>query len=246
MMQNLKKYTNFIILLLCVSACRKIVNTANNLAASHSPAFTLQGLGDTSLSLKNQHGSVSFQIRFEDSVQERVTLTLANVPAGIKVGDGWVNAGYPTFNSKIDFYESDSVPPPIPGTYPVTLKATGEITGTKTFDFNLVVKNDNLCTEPLIGAYPNCSIRATGVHYYDSVYNDSLVHNMIWFSNFANTGKTVMGIFDCNNHSITIPHQVVDNFTIYGGAGADTSQASRKIGLEAFINGQKITVLMLI
>ena len=230
--------------LLLYCACNKITNITNNLPPNHRPAFTIQGLGDTSLSLKNRDCSVSFAVQFEDSVQERVSLSLSAMPAGIKAAKGWVNAGYATFNSQILFYENDSLHPAAPGTYPVTLTATGATTGTKTFSFNLTVKNDDLCTGAFTGAYTSCSNTVTGVSFYDSIYNDPQVNNIVWFSNFANSGKAVMGIFDCQLGAINIPYQVIDSIPLSGTASSFSVTLPYKLLLNAVVSGHRLSIKM--
>ena len=206
-------------LLLCVIAyaeCEKSYTQAR-------PDYIVNGIHDismvnnslptgspTSLTLSISYDAQSY------AAQEEVSLSLSGLPAGITMDTTWITKGYPTFTTTLNLYDTSAVGV-TPGTYTITLTTTGSSTGKKTFPFTLKVSNMPSCTAALVGYYGDCYSSCVGSYYTDSLYNDPVTPNKVWFSNFFHTGHAVYAVLNCNNMQLTIPSQSI-NGVIYSAS----------------------------
>jgi hypothetical protein len=206
------------ILFVCAfTGCYKNTYNTNNIPVEHQPAFIVQGLQDIDFVPFRGYNSLNLTIEYRDSIQERVNLELSPLPAGVSITDGWVKAGYPTFESQLTFIATDTLFPPAPGNYPITLKATGAITGTKRYTFYMNIADPDTCAKFLFRGFDSCVVVVGGgPAYADSIYQDKNIKNKVWFVNFANTNKLVAGIFMCDNNTLIIPQQIIDGDTLSG------------------------------
>jgi hypothetical protein len=226
------------------ASCRKTTNITNNYPTSHKPAFTVQGLTDTVISLCRPVATSSFTVHFEDSVSEQVSLELSGLPAGITIPSPWAQAGYPTFKSIIPFAERDTLHPALPGIYPLTLTCKGQTAASRQFKYNLTVQQDPLYTDFIAGTFSSCSTSVASTLFTSNVINDSLVHNKVTISNFANTGQSVAAVVYPSGTSIyyvAIPYQNTDTFTFVGSGTFNTAN-SRLFTLSMKINGKSRNV----
>jgi hypothetical protein len=207
------------LLVVMLASCTR--NTNNTTIIAQLPAFTVNGVHDVTITngypyYYNQV-SLPLTVQYNDSTQQHVTLSLSALPAGITIDTGWVTSGIPTFTTTLLFY--DTAANATPGTYPITLTATGSVTGKKNYSFNLKVKPAPSCTSYLVGKYNNCSSNClTPNGYADSVYADPSVTNKIWFTNFNNSGYAIYANYNCATNALTVPLQTAGG-TTYSGSG---------------------------
>jgi hypothetical protein len=214
-------------------ACKK--GDTVNVYTGSMPAFIVTGITDVNLQNSGTiEAFLELSVQYEDSTQQQVTLSLSALPAGIALDSTWQKSGYPTFSTSLVFYDTTSAGA-TPGTYPMTLTATTASGAKKTYTFNIKVKAQTPCTTFFLGKYTNCQdLCVSSSNYTDSIYNDPTVVNKVWFSNFANSGHAVYGIYNCNSEVLTIPSQVVNGVT-YSGSGDVFSVHS--FNMDIFING---------
>jgi hypothetical protein len=198
-----------------LASCTKTNN--NTTVIAPLPAFTVNGIHDITLVNGGfASGLLPITVAYSDSVQQTVTLSLSALPAAITIDTSWVTTGIPTFNTDLIFMDSTS-DGAAPGTYPMTITATGSLTGKKVFPFNLKIVAATSCTTGLTGKYQFASSSCTGI-YADSVYADPTVVNKIWFVSTQASSYKFYGRISCANSSVTIPGQTI-NGTIYSGSG---------------------------
>ncbi len=219
------KFPLIIIAATLLLGCTKTTNITNNVPVLTYPGFTVQGLTDITISRVNDYAAMAMSVVYHDSIQEKVTLEMSPMPDGIILDDNWTKSAYPTFSNQLNFLDTNTLNPAIPGTYPITLKATGLQSGTKTYTFNIIVNDIPSVTDTFIGIYPNCMIQQSGVNYSDTLVKDANITNKVWFKNFGNTGKAVAAIFKLDQGiiSIQVPPQTVLSSHFYGNGRLVTS-----------------------
>jgi hypothetical protein len=134
--------------LLLYASCTKPSNTTNNTTTTtvlpaSNPAFVVDGINDILLDHTANFGNTTVTmplvIQYEDSVQQTVTVSVKGIPAtNGGTQDGQLARGVPTFNCSLSFVYNDIHLTPL-GTYPITVTCVGSISGTKTYNFNLVL-----------------------------------------------------------------------------------------------------------
>jgi hypothetical protein len=216
----MKKVALFALLCLFMAACTK-----NYYSASTLPAFTVSGIEAVTL----QQGSLteaalSLTVKYEDSTQGNVTLSVSGLPAGVSLDTTQVMSGIPTFRTSLIFYDTSATAPAKPGTYPITITCTSATAAQKKFTFNMTVLPVQSVTANVVGKYNNCSSSCIGGVYTDSVYADTGVVNKIYFHNFMSTGQTVYANVTVENQEpgeylITIPQQTVNGYTFFTNEG---------------------------
>ncbi len=217
-------------LLLAVLALPLIIGSCNKSDSNseiYKPSYHVDGISDRIMQ-KSATGTALtstfyLTVTYENQDQERVSLSLENVPAGL-VARFTPATGFPTFSSQLMLIDSNVAV----GEYTLKLVATGANSGKKTFEFNLSV----------LGA-PDCSNLATGAGYLSQLscgtntYTQSVTAvagfpGRINFSNFDNTGAQVYGIVSCSSGQINIPYQTVNNAT-YQGSGYIYQQGTQRV-----------------
>ncbi len=241
------KYPYLLIAVFVLFGCKKTTNVTNNVPITNQPGFTVQGLAEIRLSRINTYAEMSMSVVYHDSIQEKVTLEFSPLPSGIILADNWTKSGYPTFSNRLLFFDSNRLDPAIPGTYPITLNATGSQTGLKKFTFNIIVDDIQSVSGPYIGIYSNCSATTVPV-YRDTIEQDASITNKVWLKNFCNTGKNVAAIFEKNNSGsivISIPPQIIDGMFFSGsGTTLAISASGYKLRITAQVNSTWNTINM--
>ena len=221
-------------------ACTK--PTVNNYINNGTPAFTVGGL--TNVVMTNGQGSsgiyyMSLEVKYNDSAQQMVTLSLSTLPAGITIDSLWNNSGYPTFSTTLSFYDT-SAAGASPGAYNMTLTAVSASGVTKTYPFKMIIKPEPSCTSMVTGKYVMCVNECNSTGYYtDSVYADPTVVNKVWFTNLGNTGQKVYANLECNLSELIIPAQTAGGYTFSGSGNINTSGF---VNMYVYINGTGCTV----
>jgi hypothetical protein len=213
-----------------LAGCTK--NTTTNNITTPLPAFTVDGIHDVSMTNSSvAEADLELTIQYSDSSQEAVSLSLSSLPAGITIDPAWITNGIPTYSTELYFYDT-TTNGATPGTYPMTLTATGATTGAKTYLFNIKIFAAIPCTTYVVGKYNDCNNDCGGTLYSDSVYADPTVVNKIWFTNFDNTGNKVYGLYSCSTENIVIPSQTVGGVTYSGNGDGFGSSTSHTITIE--------------
>lgn len=212
-------YAVLLLLVLGAFSCTKSKTTVNNytsLPGGNTPAFSVNGLSDITLTNLFSHSyTLYINVTYQDSAQENVTLSLSGLPQGITMDTSWIHSGIPSFNTSITFYDTTAAGA-TPGTYPITLTATTASGNKKFYTVNL-----NVLPMPtqFLGSYDSCFLYCGPTQMYsDSVYLDASIPNKIWFANFANSGHHVYGIISTGGQ-LTIPAQTFGANT-YSGSGS--------------------------
>ena len=219
---------------LMLAGCTKSTTNNNTTVIAPLPAFTVNGIHDVSIR-NSDFGSFAtnsylpLTIQYNDSTQETVTLSLSALPAGVTMDTTWATTGIPTFSTTLQFFDTTAAGA-TPGSYPMTLTATGSASAKRTYTFMLRILPAQSCTEYIVGKYNNCNTGCGGF-YADSVYADPGVPNKIWFVNFSKSGNKIYGNYICSSEQLTIPSQTVVGVTYSGNGTASGSSSSHFISL---------------
>jgi len=201
-----------------IVACTKNTTNTTNYIIEPQPAFTVSGVHDVSLTNGGYGIELPITVQYSDSAQQVVSLSMSALPAGITMDTTWVISGIPTYSTTVTLLDTTELGA-TPGTYPMTLTATGAISGKRTFPFNIHVIAEPACVANLTGKYANCysGCSPTG-SYSDSVYADPTIPNRLWFTNVSDKGSKIYGKYNCNSQQISVPAQSIGG-VIYSGSG---------------------------
>jgi hypothetical protein len=203
-----------ILILSCLGSCKKEDDDT-----PYIPPYRLEGVVDLTLSkLSSGNGALAqmpINVEYENGVQERVTLSLEDVPAGLK--DSIVNtSGYPSFSSMLWFIDSGVND----GSYTMKLVAQGSQTGRTEFPFTLTVlpTPDCITGSGLVGTYTSTSTCVSGGAYTVNVQASASVKNQLVFPNLNNNGLQIVANVNCDGGGsfITIPTQSFNGVTYSG------------------------------
>jgi len=226
----MKKIYLIIALTVAIVSCNKTTN--NTTVITPLPAFTVNGITDVTLTNGTSYYiSMPLTVAYDDSTQETVTLSVSGLPAGVTMDSTWVTTGIPTFSTELSL--SDTLDAGAnPGTYPITITATGSNGGKKSFQFNLNVVSPASCTSNVVGVYSICASSCfSSTTYSDNVTADANITNKIWFANVYGIGLKLFGYYNCNTRYITIPAQTVSGVTYYGVGTASVGGSSHYINM---------------
>ena len=230
--KNLMK-KSFLLIAFAVVAIVSCTKTTNNTTViSPLPAFTVNGITDVTFTNgTNYFISMPLSVQYDDSAQETVALSVSGLPAGITMDTLWVNRGIPSFSTVLSLSDT-LLAGGNPGTYPVSVVATGSKTGVKTYTFNLNVVSPASCTSAanILGTYTSCYGCSTP-RYIDNVTGDPNITNKIWFANVYGTGVNLFGYYNCSTHSITVPAQTLNGVTYFGLGSASWGSGYHSISL---------------
>ncbi len=178
--------------------------------------FRVNGITDVSLFPGQSAGSYLY-VELISGEQETVRLALTGVPSGVDLQMDPVS-GIPSFASELYFNASPSA---VPGTYPLTLTATSETKGAKTFRFNLIIKEFPNCDSLFGGAFTVSDGCSSGSPYPVNIsLNSSSSPSSCVVTNFKAGGTVTIpqlnAYIDCQNRSFYVPSQQVGSVTIYG------------------------------
>ena len=212
-------YLLLVVAIIAISACTKTNTTTNNYIppANGQPAFAVYGITDqTFVNYFTTNGTMDLTVKYLDSAQERVTLSVSGLPGDVTIDTTWVHSGIPTFSTQLSLYDTSSTGAATPGIYPVMVIATTASGKAKEYTFNLTIKP---LPSSVLGKYTNCYAYCDStLHYTDSLYVDAAVPNKIWFTNYAGSGHAVYGLLTGPYGAITVPAQTIGG-TIYTGSG---------------------------
>lgn len=217
--------------------CKKSSSTNNYINRDTLSAYTVEGIGDMVLSTDSQSATRYITIKYTDSVQTQVHLSLTGLPAGITVGSDFDTVGYPTFYPRLKLYDTMLLQPATVGDYPINFNVTSASGQVKSYPFTLHIKlPDDTCVNTYTGIFPNCDNGITT--YADTVTLDAAIPNKVWFSNFNGEGLRVAGMV--NNCLVSIPTQISAGKLISGGGKNISGYRLRlnvKIGNSFYILG---------
>lgn len=218
------------LILTAVSACKK--EDDDDLSVPYVPPYRVSGVVDFSMQ-KYSFGAELYEmyvaLEYENGEQERVTLSLENVPSGLK-DSLFVSSGYPSFSSYITFVDSGVAE----GVYTLKLITQGEKSGRREFPFTITILGVPDCTSPLTGAYNNSYSFCTGSggNYSVNVQPAPSVQNRLVFSNLNNNGLQLYADVNCSSSSpqINVPSQTVNGVT-YSGYGYTFTNGQGQSGI---------------
>lgn len=223
----------FALLLFGFASCTKNYNDDDLL----NPSYHIDGITDLSIVKGSSIGaSLSLNVVYENSEQERVRLSFENVPAGLSTKI-FTPSGIPTFSSFITLADSGVAE----GSYTIQLVATGNNTGRKTFPINVEVSGAPDCTDELVNngsASYTASSSCTGTSFTADILSTS-TRNRVLFTNYNNTGISLFADIDCSSQTMNFPSQVVNGVN-YSGSGSYEifgAQRSVRFAIQSFTAG---------
>lgn len=208
---------------LVIASCKKSDSTSE----IYKPSYHVDGISDRIIQ-KNITGLPTtvtqyLTITYENQEQERVTLSLENLPAGL-TAKFTPATGFPTFSTQLTLIDSGVAT----GEYTLNLIATGASSGKKTFPFNLSVLPVPDCSNQIIGAGYISQLSCGAGTFMQNVTSVSGSPGRVNFSNFDNTGAQVYGLINCTSNQINIPTQSVNGAT-YNGSGYFYQQGAQRV-----------------
>jgi hypothetical protein len=212
------------------------------------PSYRIDGIVDRSMQ-KTVFGTpptttLNLNVMYEHSDQERVTLSIENVPEGLKSKFS-TKSGIPGFNTSLLLIDSGVVA----GEYTLKLIATGSNTGRRSYDFNLTVLAPPDCSSDLTGTgyATQTSCNPTGSFTQNITSVPGQVGRVL-FSNFDNTGAQVYANVICNSGQVSIPSQTVNGVVYQGSGYYNVSGGTRYINVSygRTVSGSTITCSMLL
>ena len=225
------------LLLTLASACKKEDDEAFN---PYVPPYRVSGVVDFAIQ-KYAIGADPYemyvQVEYENGEQERVSLALEGVPAGLE--DSMVNSsGYPTFMSRIILVDSGVAE----GNYTLRLVVTGERSGRREFPFNVRILGVPDCSSRLLGSYTASSTCSTSATYTMTIQALPAIKNRVLLSNLNNNGTELYADVDCtggtgSNTYITIPAQIVNGVSYNGYGYYSTNPSQPAVSLNVYRSG---------
>ena len=179
------------------------------------PPYHIDGINDITVNANSPSNGMSLNVTYENSAQERITLSLENVPAGMTYTIA-NPTGYPSFSSFINFFDSSAAV----GTYKVNLVATGDKSKAVKFPFNIVVTDIPDCAGDFAHADFTASNVCSSGSYTEGV--TLLSSNHVQFTNLEGAGIHLNATFNCLAGTLTVPSQTINGF-VYTGTGGFTS-----------------------
>jgi len=182
------------------------------------PEYTIAGWHDVTIQ-QGVNDTLDLSITAVSGVQEPITLSLWNVPAGVTSNIG-VTTGTPTYSSHIVFTDTYGVP----GNYSIKLIAHGTLTGDITYSFNLHISEAANCN--VLGFWSQGTTGCgnnTNYQYTDNITTSTAAANRIIFTNFADMPYQVYADMNCANSTLTIPNQLLPSGIQVSGSGTFTA-----------------------
>ena len=223
--------------LITFTQCKKTATTNNYITTEHYAAWTVEGLRNITLSAGSSRVSLPISVNYYDSAQQKVKLSVGNLPAGITLSVDGPMSGYPSFGTTLYFYDTSSTAPSALGEYSAVLTAEGEKTGTKQFTFKITVTKPASCADKYAGIFNFCRVNWISGNYSDTISLDPVIINKVWLSNFANKGRKVYAFYNCDNAEFIVPDQVVGGMKFSGsGNGINTGYGGYMLGFNISID----------
>jgi len=192
--------------------------TKSDSTDSHLPTmYRIDGIHDLTFdpNLYISSDTLNLSVVYVGPLQETVTLSFSDLPAGITVDTTHVATGIPSFYTRI-ILTSDGTAKA--GTYQVKLHCNGTQSGAKYYTFNIIIVPAPSCSGALTGSWTNCYNFCAASPYFDSV-SAGAINNRIIFNNFNGKGVSLYADIDCKNSVINIPSQSIAGHTYYGTGG---------------------------
>ena len=201
------------------SACKKEDDDEQTIP--YIPPYRVSGVVDFSIQ-KTSSGINAYEMyvgmEYENGEQERVSLSLENVPPGLH-DTIYTVSGYPSFSSYIRFVDSGAAV----GTYSVKFVTTGDKSGRREYPFSIRVLPEPDCSAPLLGIW-NTQNNCGGPNNYSiNIQASPTITNRVLLSNFNNDGTQFYAQAECGGSGggstyFNIPNQIINGIS-YSGYG---------------------------
>lgn len=211
----MKKLCLFAVLtaMIGLAACSKKDDDADNDANGFD--YAVNNVQDVTV---EQGGTVvaSWEVKLSKGSQQTVKLDVTGTPSNVTVTPNSTE-GIPTYTAAVAFAATSSA---ATGTYPMTVTSSSASTTSKTYTFNLIVKEN--CITPLIGTYStteSCSI--SGDLAYNCAITTGSTSTTVQLTGFGDyiNGNIINATIDCDSKTITIPSQAVTSGITISGSG---------------------------
>ena len=224
----MKNITTVCLMALLFCSCNKKTANNNYVNNDQMAAYSVIGLKQVVINTDLNAIYLPLTIAYNDYGQPRVQLSVTGLPPGITINSDFATSGYPTFSTTLVFYDTGFLSPANIGDYTAVLNVQNDSGETRAFPFDITVNRPDTCAGRYAGAYPASMDATASIHYADSIFMDTSVTNRIWFTNFAGTGKAVMGMI--TNCKVSIPSQTVGGM-LFSGGGKLSAVAGYRIEL---------------
>jgi hypothetical protein len=166
--------------------------------------YVITGIRDFEMK-RSLAGYASYQlplaVDYNNSKQEKVSLTVEGVPSGIYY-TLTPTTGYPPFDAMLYFFDSAAAP----GDYVIKLKAKSASTEEKVFEMNMKIQPPMTCVDAIIGSYygsGNGCLPFPGTAQ-QIVQRKDATGNKVIFRNFLSSGSDVEATMVCNNATVLL------------------------------------------
>lgn len=166
--------------------------------------YVVTGIRDFEMK-RSLAGYASYQlplaVDYNNSKQEKVSLTVEGVPSGIYY-TLTPTTGYPPFDAMLYFFDSAAAP----GDYVIKLKAKSASTEEKVFEMNMKIQPPMTCVDAIVGTYyanSNGCLPFFGTSQ-QLVQRKDATGNRIIFKNFFSSGSDIEATMVCNNATVLL------------------------------------------
>jgi hypothetical protein len=216
-MRTLLLFTSLLASALLTGSCNRDDEDTIIVANDTTYSFRVDGLRDMRISAGSGL-NLTLPVVHESGTQQTVRLSITGVPNNV----GAIiepATGVPNFSSSLQLRSNIGA---TRGTYPLQLTATPESGPARTYRFNLVVADNAVSCDSLVGlgqynAYDDCT---PGANYTVSVTKDPAGAARYVINNFRVPGGPTTALqltADCQSGTLTIPTQTITGGgTIYG------------------------------
>jgi hypothetical protein len=187
----------------------------NNYGDRTQVLFLVYGVNNIDIGEYSYTKSMSIDIDYNSGRQEKLFLSLENLPKGINAKI--INEkGFPPFSSSIYFYDTSAVHA-TPGLYEASLVVcNASKTTIKKYPFTIRVKKVSDCRNDVVGDCFAINYCLSGSLTYITTVKKSNINDRIIINNFENNNDSIEVKLYCGFNNINIPNQKVGDFTISG------------------------------
>lgn len=197
-----KLFALLLLLLVCLFSCQKEKNTTST--------YQLSNLSDFAM-INNQSIEWVIPVNLKSGTQEKVTVTIGNLPSNVSVLSE-STTGYPPFNAK--FYITAKYA--LPSVYTVTINTKNESGQSQEHEVKLTIKpTTQLCEQDFVSLYHNTTSIFNGIVYPEKGYCHAQIsyysENKIKVTCDCRVAYTAYADIFCDQGRFRITSQKVNN-----------------------------------